>query len=133
MAMQIEKLIREFRYNSVVLPDPNSTFTLEQVRDFYATVYPEIISADIEGPEQRGANSVYTFRRAVGTKGCELTSMIRNVGALLHANWLDSEDAEFIKELQGALGRNEVTYIDHDARERLQTLHDKHCAVAAAA
>ena len=132
MALQIEKLIREFRYNSVVLPDPNNTFTLEQVRDFYSTVYPEIISADIEGPEQLGAKSVYTFRRAVGTKGCDLTRMIRNVGALLHANWLDNEDAEFIKELQAALGRNEVTYIDHEARERLQTLHDKHCAVAAA-
>ena len=132
MAMQIEKLIREFRYNSVVLPDPNNNFTLAQVRDFYATVYPEIISADIEGPEQLGANSIYTFRRAVGTKGCDLTSMIRNVGALLHANWLDNEDADFIKELQGALARNEVTYINHEARERLQALHDKYCAVAAA-
>ena len=69
MAMQIEKLIREFRYNGVVLQDPNSTFNLVQVRDFYATVYPEIISADIEGPEQLGAKAIYTFRRAVGTKG----------------------------------------------------------------
>ncbi|MDX8121599.1 PRTRC system protein C [Janthinobacterium sp. GMG2] len=131
MAMQIEKLIREFRYNGVVLQDPNSTFNLVQVRDFYATVYPEIISADIEGPEQLGAKSVYTFRRAVGTKGCELTSLIRDVGALLHANWLDGEDAEFIKELQAAVGRNEVTFIDHDARVRLAELHSKHCSVAA--
>jgi PRTRC genetic system protein C len=131
MAMQIEKLIREFRYNGVVLQDPNSAFNLVQVRDFYATVYPEIISADIEGPEQLGAKAVYTFRRAVGTKGCELTGLIRDVGALLHANWLDSEDAEFIKELQAAVGRNEVTYIDHDARVRLTELHGKHCSVAA--
>lgn len=131
MALQIEKLIREFRYNSVVLPDPNSTFTLEQVRDFYSTVYPEIISADVEGPEQLGAKSVYVFRRAVGTKGCGLTDMIRDVGELLHANWLDGEDADFIKELQAALARNEVTYIDHAARERLADLFNKHCKVAA--
>ena len=117
MAMQIEKLIREFRYNGVVLQDPNTTFNLVQVRDFYATVYPEIISADIEGPQQLGAKSVYTFRR--------------DVGALLHANWLDSEDADFIKELQAAVGRNEVTFIDHDARVRLAELHGKHCNVAA--
>lgn len=131
--MQIEKLIREFRYNSVVLPDPNNTFTLEQVRDFYSTVYPEIISADIEGPEQSGAKAIYQFRRAVGTKGCGLEAMIRDVAALLQANWLDGEDADFIKQLQAALGRNEITYIDFDARARLQALHEKHCTNALAA
>jgi PRTRC genetic system protein C len=67
--MDINQLTREFRYNGVVLADPNSGFTLTQVRDFYANVYPEIVSADIEGPEQLGAKVVYTFRRAVGTKG----------------------------------------------------------------
>ena len=39
------------------------------MRDFYANVYPEITSADIEGPQQVGGKQVYTFRRAVGTKG----------------------------------------------------------------
>lgn len=67
--MKIQELIREFKYNSVKLPDPNPAFTLVQVRDFFATVYPEIISADIEGPEQIGDKQVYSFRRAVGTKG----------------------------------------------------------------
>lgn len=67
--MKIDTLLREFRYNGVVLADPNQTFSLPQVRDFYATVYPEIVSADIDGPEQLGAKQVYTFRRAVGTKG----------------------------------------------------------------
>lgn len=67
--MDIQNLTREFRYNGVVLADPNRSFTLPQVRDFYANVYPEITSADIEGPQQTGAKAVYTFRRAVGTKG----------------------------------------------------------------
>jgi len=67
--MDIQALEREFRYNGVVLADPNKAFTLPQVRDFYANVYPEITSADIEGPQQTGAKAVYTFRRAVGTKG----------------------------------------------------------------
>lgn len=67
--MQIDKLIREFRYNGVALADPGAALSLHQVRDFYANVYPEITSADIEGPEQVGAKAIYTFRRAVGTKG----------------------------------------------------------------
>jgi PRTRC genetic system protein C len=67
--MKIDKLVRGFRYNGVRLTDPNRDFSLNQVRDFYANVYPEIISADIEGPEQIGAEQIYTFRKAVGTKG----------------------------------------------------------------
>lgn len=67
--MDIQNLQREFRYNGVALADPNQAFTLPQVRDFFANVYPEITSADIEGPEQVGAKVIYTFRRAVGTKG----------------------------------------------------------------
>ncbi len=67
--MDIQTLTREFTYNGVALADPNPAFTLPQVRDFYANVYPEITSADIEGPKQVGAKAIYTFRRAVGTKG----------------------------------------------------------------
>lgn len=67
--MDIQTLTREFRYNGVVLADPAPMLSLPQVRDFYANVYPEITSADIEGPEHVGAKAIYTFRRAVGTKG----------------------------------------------------------------
>jgi PRTRC genetic system protein C len=67
--MDIQNLTREFRYNGVALPDPGQMLSLPQVRDFYANVYPEITSADIEGPEQMGGKVIYTFRRAVGTKG----------------------------------------------------------------
>lgn len=69
MSLKIERATREFRYNGIPLTDPNPAMTAEQVRDFYANVYPEIVSAAIEGPEAKGAKAVYTFRRAVGTKG----------------------------------------------------------------
>lgn len=71
--MQVQALVREFNYNSVKLPDPSPTFSLTQVRDFFANVYPEIVNADIEGPEVIGNKNVYKFRRAVGTKGATQT------------------------------------------------------------
>lgn len=67
--MEINELKRAFKYNGVALDDPNQKFSLVQVRDFFAAVYPEIISADIEGPDQVGNTQIYTFKRAVGTKG----------------------------------------------------------------
>ena len=67
--MEISATEREFRYNAVKLGDPSLVLTLVQVRDFYSNVYPEIISADIEGPELVGGKQIYTFKRAVGTKG----------------------------------------------------------------
>lgn len=67
--MQTKQLKREFRYNGVRLADPMPSMTIAQVRDFYSATYPEIVNADIEGPETTGDAQVYTFRRAVGTKG----------------------------------------------------------------
>lgn len=67
--MQTENLSREFRFNGAKLADPAPTFSLAQVRDFYANTYPEIVNAEVEGPEVVGNKNVFTFRRAVGTKG----------------------------------------------------------------
>jgi PRTRC genetic system protein C len=67
--METTSLVREFNYNGAKLVDPSPKFSLAQVRDFYANTYPEIINAEIEGPKVVGARNVYTFRRAVGTKG----------------------------------------------------------------
>lgn len=67
--MKVETAEREFRYNGVKLKDPNPADSLEKVREFYATIYPEIVSAAIEGPENIGNKLVYDFRKAVGTKG----------------------------------------------------------------
>ena len=67
--METTSLVREFNYNGAKLTDPSPKFSLGQVRDFYANTYPEIINAEIEGPKVVGNRNVYTFRRAVGTKG----------------------------------------------------------------
>lgn len=67
--MKTNALIREFRYNAVRLADPLPTMTLLQVREFYSNVHPELSAADIEGPELVGDKHIFTFRRAVGTKG----------------------------------------------------------------
>ncbi|AXL49163.1 prokaryotic Ubiquitin family protein [Paraburkholderia caffeinilytica] len=71
--MKTETLAREFRYNGAKLTDPSPTFSLHQVRDFYGNTYPEIVNAEIEGPEVVGNKNIYTFRRAVGTKGGAMT------------------------------------------------------------
>jgi PRTRC genetic system protein C len=83
MALQTQSLERAFRYNSVDLLDPGAQYTPEQVRDFYAPTYPEITSAAIEGPEERDGKLVYTFRRAVGTKGSLLHGQSEEAAALL--------------------------------------------------
>jgi len=70
--MKVETLTREFHYNGLTLPDPGAQQTPEQVRDIYSAAYPEITSAAIEGPERKGDKLVYTFKRAVGTKGATL-------------------------------------------------------------
>lgn len=77
MAIQTQQLERAFRYNSVDLPDPGSQFSVDQVRDLYSATYPEIVSAAIEGPEEKSGKLVYTFRRAVGTKGLNVIRLER--------------------------------------------------------
>jgi len=69
MALETTQLGRKFRYNSVDLPDPGAQYTPDEVRGFYAATFPEIVNATVEGPEKQGDALVYTFRRAVGTKG----------------------------------------------------------------
>jgi len=67
--MTDKNLPRVFRYNSVDLDDPGPEHDAVDVRNLYAATYPEITSAAIEGPEQKDGKLVYTFRKAVGTKG----------------------------------------------------------------
>lgn len=85
--MKTENLTRTFRYNGAKLTDPSPEFSLQQVRDFYGNTYPEIVNAEIEGPEVVGNTNVFTFRRAVGTKGAtdELLSVRQQITAVLHS------------------------------------------------
>lgn len=99
--MEIQNLTREFNYNGVRLADPSPTLTLAQVRDFYSNVYPEIISADIEGPKNVGANAIYTFRRAVGTKGrVTMRHLLADLAALAPAGKLSAPDLDHVRMLQ---------------------------------
>jgi PRTRC genetic system protein C len=67
--MQITAMVRTFSYNGLHLPDPDSRLTPEQVRDFYASAYPEITTASVEGPEASDGALKHRFTRALGTKG----------------------------------------------------------------
>jgi len=67
--MKVEKLVREFNYLGIRLPDLDEGLSVEEVRNLYATAYPDITTAAIEGPEAVGNKLIYRFRLAIGTKG----------------------------------------------------------------
>jgi PRTRC genetic system protein C len=68
--MKVEALKREFLYNGGLrLPDPNPKLTVGEVINLYATTYPEITTAAVEGPEVIGNKLVYRLTRAIGSKG----------------------------------------------------------------
>jgi PRTRC genetic system protein C len=62
-------LSRSFTYNGVKLPDPDPSMTPEDVKAAYSHQYPELATAAITGPESSGEQLVYSFVRAIGTKG----------------------------------------------------------------
>ena len=67
--MTVTKMRRYFTVNGVRLPDPNPAMTVEQVQAFYAAQFPEVTTAAVSGPEAVGYKLVYTFERAIGSKG----------------------------------------------------------------
>jgi len=67
--VNVEVLQRSFRYQGVVLPDPDPNMSVEQVRDMYVATYPELATAAVEGPSPVDGWMEYTFTRAVGAKG----------------------------------------------------------------
>jgi PRTRC genetic system protein C len=60
---------REFNFNGVRIPDPDKALSPEEVRAVLSTVYPDIATASITGPEPVGNKLVYRFSRAIGVKG----------------------------------------------------------------
>jgi len=53
----------------VKLPDPDPKLSPEEVRGTFATIYPDIATASITGPEAVGDQLRYNFVRAIGAKG----------------------------------------------------------------
>ena len=67
--MQASVVTREFNFNGVKIPDPDKTLSPEEVRSVLATMYPDIATASITGPEAVGDKLRYNFVRAIGVKG----------------------------------------------------------------
>ncbi len=69
MAIEVTRLVREFLYNGMTFVDPGPAFSPDDVRDLYSAQYPELTTAKVDGPEQKGETATYTFVRAAGAKG----------------------------------------------------------------
>jgi len=67
---EVRNAARKFKYGSLDLEDPGMEMSPDEVRNFYAGVYPELTQSVIEGPEYNDDGSItYSFSKAVGTKG----------------------------------------------------------------
>lgn len=61
---------RVFNYGSLDLVDPDVNMSVDDVKSFYSSVYPELTQSVVEGPEyDNSGNVVYEFKKTVGTKG----------------------------------------------------------------
>jgi PRTRC genetic system protein C len=67
------QVTRKFMYNGITLPCPGAALSVDRVRTFYATQYPELNTATVEGPVTKNSESTYTFARAAGAKGLKAT------------------------------------------------------------
>ena len=67
--LQASPLTRSFAYLSLKLPDPDSKLTVEEVRQFYSTQFPDLATASITGPEVVGDRLVYSFTRHIEILG----------------------------------------------------------------
>jgi PRTRC genetic system protein C len=69
MALTVAKMTRSFEFCGIRLPDPNPAMCVDEVKALYATQYPELATAVVNGPEAVGDKMRYTFDRAIGSKG----------------------------------------------------------------
>lgn len=71
--MQVTTMTRVFMKDGVPLPDPDVSMSPAQVKDFYAGMknFADLTNAEISGPEEKGSELVFTFRRTTGTKGAK--------------------------------------------------------------
>lgn len=67
--IKIEPIRRVYFFNKVRLPPPPASIPEDRLQQHYATVYPDILTAALAGPEPVGRELHFHFTRAVGTKG----------------------------------------------------------------
>ena len=67
--MEAQVLSRVFVFNGMQLPDPDANLSPAKVKDFYAGMYPELVTAEVSKGVEKGDSLEYTFIKATGTKG----------------------------------------------------------------
>lgn len=69
MALNVTEMPRVFKFGEMELDDLGPAFTPEQVKDHYATHYPELTSGSVSGPTIENGKMIYSLSGKVGTKG----------------------------------------------------------------
>ena len=67
--MQVINHKRVFMSNGSPLTDPDPALSPAAIKDFYSAMYPDLLNAEIQGPEVKDGELVFTFHRTTGTKG----------------------------------------------------------------
>ncbi len=67
--LSVKAAERVFHYNGTILQEISSSMTPEQIREHYATFYPELGNALVEGPDIKNGKISYRFITKVGLKG----------------------------------------------------------------
>ncbi|MEZ2334712.1 PRTRC system protein C [Mucilaginibacter sp. RCC_168] len=71
--MEVTTISRVFLHKhngqEVRLADPGVQLTKEDVRNFYASIYPILTTAKIRGPEFKDDEMQFHFETTMGTKG----------------------------------------------------------------
>jgi PRTRC genetic system protein C len=60
---------REFLWCGATLADPDPGLSAVQVRDIYATQFPELATASVGQAKEQNGRQVIEFTKKVGTKG----------------------------------------------------------------
>lgn len=69
MAAQITTLKRTFTYNARVLPDPNESFSVEEVLDHYSSLHPQLEGGKVVQTGTTETEISYELRARFGEKG----------------------------------------------------------------
>lgn len=63
------QLQRQFKYEDLILDDPNPNWDAIRVQDHYSGVYPQLTNAQVATNGMVGSKIEFEFQVVVGTKG----------------------------------------------------------------
>jgi PRTRC genetic system protein C len=69
MAITIENVERKFVYSSMELDDIDASLSVDEIKNYYSNIYPELSTAYAKGPTYKDGKEVYEFMINIGTKG----------------------------------------------------------------